>query len=110
MPYRVQQIEDIVKQLESGDLKLRVGVLEVISSSKYFQALRIMHEFMIHIFLISQSKRAAEKATILQMATIYSVLGGVLGNLGVALSIQGRRAVVNGSFIGAGEYSYLPAC
>lgn len=31
MPYRVQQIEEIVKQLESGDLKLRVRVLEVIS-------------------------------------------------------------------------------
>lgn len=31
MPYRVQRIEEIVKQLESGDLKLRVRVLEVIS-------------------------------------------------------------------------------
>ncbi len=30
MPYRVQQIEEFVKQLESGDLKLRVRVLEVI--------------------------------------------------------------------------------
>ncbi|KAL8511374.1 hypothetical protein ACS0TY_017967 [Phlomoides rotata] len=81
MPYRVQQIEDIVKQLESGDLKLRVRVLE--------------------------SERAAQKATILQMATIYTILGGVLVNLGVALSIQGRRAVVNGSFIGAGAFFIL---
>lgn len=29
MPYRVQQIEEFVKQLESGDLKLRVRVMEV---------------------------------------------------------------------------------
>lgn len=29
MPYRVQRMEDILKQLESGDLKLRVRVLEV---------------------------------------------------------------------------------
>jgi len=29
MPYRVQRIEEFVKQLESGDLKLRVRVLEV---------------------------------------------------------------------------------
>ena len=29
MPYSVQRIEEIVKQLESGDLKLRVRVLEV---------------------------------------------------------------------------------
>ncbi|KZV32824.1 hypothetical protein F511_24070 [Dorcoceras hygrometricum] len=29
MPYRIQRIEDFVKQLESGDLKLRVRVLEV---------------------------------------------------------------------------------
>ncbi|CAI0383431.1 unnamed protein product [Linum tenue] len=30
MPYRVQRIEEFVQQLESGDLKLRVRVLEVI--------------------------------------------------------------------------------
>ena len=29
MPYRVQRIEEFVKQLEAGDLKLRVRVLEV---------------------------------------------------------------------------------
>lgn len=29
MPYRVQRIEEFVKELESGDLKLRVRVLEV---------------------------------------------------------------------------------
>lgn len=29
MPYRVQRIEEFTKQLEAGDLKLRVRVLEV---------------------------------------------------------------------------------
>ncbi|GMP66519.1 hypothetical protein CsSME_00026849 [Camellia sinensis var. sinensis] len=78
MPYRVQQIEEIVKQLESGDLKLRVRVLE--------------------------SERAARKATILQMATMYTVLGGTLLNLGVTLGNQGIQVIANGSFIGAGVF------
>ncbi|KAF3671151.1 hypothetical protein FXO37_08175 [Capsicum annuum] len=75
MPYRVQRIEEIVKQLESGDLKLRVRVLE--------------------------SERAARKATILQMATMYTVIGGTLVNLGVTFSSQGSQIFANGSFIGA---------
>ncbi|GMP66517.1 hypothetical protein CsSME_00026849 [Camellia sinensis var. sinensis] len=81
MPYRVQQIEEIVKQLESGDLKLRVRVLE--------------------------SERAARKATILQMATMYTVLGGTLLNLGVTLGNQGIQVIANGSFIGAGVFFML---
>ncbi|KAA8524877.1 hypothetical protein F0562_011300 [Nyssa sinensis] len=81
MPYRVQQIEEFVKQLESGDLKLRVRVLE--------------------------SERAARKATVLQMATMYTVLGGTLLNLGVTLSNQGNQVIANGSFIGAGVFLTL---
>lgn len=81
MPYRVQQIEEFVKQLESGDLKLRVRVLE--------------------------SERAARKATVLQMATIYTVLGGTLVNLGVTFSSQGSQLIANGSFIGAGVFMAL---
>ncbi|XP_024923003.3 protein ACTIVITY OF BC1 COMPLEX KINASE 7, chloroplastic [Ziziphus jujuba] len=81
MPYRVQRIEEFVKQLESGDLKLRVRVLE--------------------------SERAARKATILQMATMYTVLGGTLINLGVTLSRQGSQVIANGSFIGAGIFLAL---
>ncbi|KAK4492911.1 hypothetical protein RD792_000238 [Penstemon davidsonii] len=77
MPSRIQKIEDIVKQLESGDLKLRVRVLE--------------------------SERAARKATILQMATIHTVLGGTLLNLGVTFSNQGSQIIANGSFVAAGE-------
>ncbi|OIT00054.1 putative aarf domain-containing protein kinase, chloroplastic [Nicotiana attenuata] len=81
MPYRVQRIEEIVKQLESGDLKLRVRVLE--------------------------SERAARKATILQMATMYTVIGGTLLNLGVTFSNQGSQLFANGSFIGAGVFLTL---
>ncbi|XP_015880814.3 protein ACTIVITY OF BC1 COMPLEX KINASE 7, chloroplastic [Ziziphus jujuba] len=81
MPYRVQRIEEFVKQLESGDLKLRVRVLE--------------------------SERAARKANILQMATLYTVLGGTLLNLGVTLSSQGSQVIANGSFIGAGVFLAL---
>ncbi|KAL9264090.1 ACTIVITY OF BC1 COMPLEX KINASE 7, chloroplastic-like protein [Drosera capensis] len=81
MPYRVQRIEEIVKQLESGDLKLRVRVLE--------------------------SERAARKATVLQMATIYTVAGGTLLNLGVTFSNQGSDIVTNGSYVGAGVFLAL---
>ncbi|CAK9151860.1 unnamed protein product [Ilex paraguariensis] len=81
MPYRVQRIEEFVKQLDSGDIKLRVRVLE--------------------------SERAARKATILQMATMYTVLGGTLLNLGVTFSNQGGQVIANGSFIGAGVFLIL---
>ncbi|AEE74590.1 UbiB domain [Arabidopsis thaliana x Arabidopsis arenosa] len=81
MPYRVQRIEEFVKELDSGDLKLRVRVLE--------------------------SERAARKATILQMATMYTVLGGTLLNIGVTFSNQGSQLVANGSFIGAGIFMLL---
>lgn len=81
MPYRVQRIEEFAKQLESGDLKLRVRVLE--------------------------SERAARKATILQMATIYTVLGGTLLNLGVTFSSQGSQVIADGSFVGAGVFLLL---
>ncbi|XP_057955175.1 protein ACTIVITY OF BC1 COMPLEX KINASE 7, chloroplastic isoform X1 [Malania oleifera] len=81
MPYRIQRIEEFVKQLEAGDLKLRVRVLE--------------------------SERAARKATILQMATMYTVLGGTLLNLGVTFSSQGSSVFANGSFISAGVFFTL---
>lgn len=81
MPYRVQQIEEIVKQLESGDLKLRVRVLE--------------------------SERAARKASILQMGTIHAIIGGILVNMGLTLSVQGNRVISNGLFIVAGVFFIL---
>lgn len=76
MPLRVQRIEEFVKQVEAGDLKLRVRVLE--------------------------SERAARKATVLQMATMYTVLGGTFLNIGVNLTSQGNQTFANGSFVGAG--------
>lgn len=54
------------------------------------------------MFVLVQSERAARKATILQMATMYTVLGGTLLNIGVTFSNQGSQLVANGSFIGAG--------
>ncbi|WCJ37359.1 Protein kinase superfamily protein [Euphorbia peplus] len=81
MPSRVQRIEEFVKQLETGDLKLRVRVLE--------------------------SERAARKATVLQMATMYTVLGGTLLNLGVTFTSQGSQMIANGSFLGAGVFLTL---
>ncbi len=30
MPLRVQRVDDVIRQLEAGDLKLRVRVLEVV--------------------------------------------------------------------------------
>lgn len=56
MPYRIQRIEDFVKELESGDLKLRVRVLEVIAfrtdlaRSRYFSAIE-------HIKIVYISRR-----------------------------------------------------
>ena len=45
MPYRIQQIEEFVRQLESGDVKLRVRVLEVCS----FQRILIFTEFIMRL-------------------------------------------------------------
>ncbi|XP_008813062.1 LOW QUALITY PROTEIN: protein ACTIVITY OF BC1 COMPLEX KINASE 7, chloroplastic-like [Phoenix dactylifera] len=81
MPFRVQRIEEFVKQLESGDLKLRVRVLE--------------------------SERAARKASTLQMATMYTAMSGIFLDVGVTLSSQGNQALANGSFIGAGIFLTL---
>lgn len=81
MPSRVQKIEEFTKQLEAGELKLRVRVLE--------------------------SERAARKATILQMATMYSVAGGTLLNLGVSFSSQGSQMLANGSLVAAGIFMIL---
>ncbi|RZC46048.1 hypothetical protein C5167_039000 [Papaver somniferum] len=81
MPSRVQRIEEFVKELESGELKLRVRVLE--------------------------SERSARKATILQMATMYTVIGGSLLNIGVSFSSQGNNMIANGSFVGASIFFIL---
>jgi len=41
---------------------------------------------------------------VLQMATMYTVLGGTFLNIGVNLISQGNQAFANGSFVGAGEF------
>lgn len=123
MPYRVQRIEEVVNQLEAGDLKLRVRVLEVLNHLLmvmqrwfYFIFQYIIHYFSYYQtrsfiqplnllnwkFYIYQSERAAKKATILQIATIRAVFGGSLLNLGVTLSGQAHKVLATGSFIGAG--------
>ncbi|KAL5798126.1 hypothetical protein ACOSQ2_002946 [Xanthoceras sorbifolium] len=81
MPYRIQRIEEFVQQLEEGDIKLRVRVLE--------------------------SERAARKATMLQMAIMYTVFGTTLLNLGVTFVGQACQLIANGSFIGAGVFFAL---
>lgn len=64
----------------------------------------------ICLFVLIQSERAARKATILQMATMYTVLGGTLLNIGVTFSNQGSQLVANGSFIGAGMKAVVHTC
>ncbi|KAL5861697.1 hypothetical protein ACOSQ4_002993 [Xanthoceras sorbifolium] len=81
MPYRIQRIEEFVQQLEEGDIKLRVRVLE--------------------------SEREARKATMLQMAIMYTVFGTTLLNLGVTFVGQACQLIANGSFIGAGVFFAL---
>ncbi|KAI9176622.1 hypothetical protein LWI28_005150 [Acer negundo] len=83
MPYRVQRIEEFVQQLEAGDLKLFVRVLE--------------------------SERAARKTAMLQMAIMYAVFGTSLLNLGVTLVVgQACQAIAKGSFLGAVKPNEFP--
>jgi hypothetical protein len=110
MPYRIQRIEEFVKQLEGGDLKLRVRVLEVkinIIISQIISPIQCL-ERSSNNNCIFQSERAALKATILQKATMYSVFGGTLLNLGVTLNSQGSQVIANGSFVGAGNILWEP--
>ncbi|XVF71724.1 hypothetical protein PTKIN_Ptkin12aG0062600 [Pterospermum kingtungense] len=84
MPYRIRRIEEFAEQLESGEQKLHVRVLE--------------------------SERAARKARILQMATMHTVLGGALINIGAFLISSeelGCQLIAKGSFIGAGIFFTL---
>lgn len=119
MPYRIQKIEEFVKQLETGDLKLRVRVLEVNTCffAKFDHFINFFNHIRTYIYnlqvlkdekcvCIFQSERAARKANILQMATMYTVFGGTLLNIGVALNSQGSQIMANGTFIGAGKTTF----
>ncbi|KAH7289252.1 hypothetical protein KP509_31G066400 [Ceratopteris richardii] len=83
MPMRIQRIDEFLQQVEAGDLKLRVRVLE--------------------------AERAARRASVLQMATVYTVAAGTLLNLGVSLTGQGFTTFATPSFIGSGVFSVLLA-
>ncbi|XP_024397314.1 protein ACTIVITY OF BC1 COMPLEX KINASE 7, chloroplastic [Physcomitrium patens] len=84
MPQRVQRVDQIMRQLESGDLKLRVRSLE--------------------------AERAARRASVMQEAIINSLFSVGLANIGVTLSTaQGITAVSNSSFVGAGIFLLLLA-
>eukprot|EP00271_Cylindrocystis_brebissonii_P009273 TRINITY_DN2399_c0_g3_i7.p1 TRINITY_DN2399_c0_g3~~TRINITY_DN2399_c0_g3_i7.p1 ORF type:complete len:801 (-),score=132.93 TRINITY_DN2399_c0_g3_i7:801-3203(-) len=85
IPTRVQRIDDIVKRLEAGDLKLRVRVLE--------------------------SERAARRAGILQTATLNAIAAGSLLNVGVQLLLStpqqidgSMTAPATTAFAGAGVF------
>ncbi|RVX08302.1 Protein activity of BC1 complex kinase 7, chloroplastic [Vitis vinifera] len=93
-PY-AQRIEEFVKQLESGDLKLRVRVLE--SSNP--------HEMNSTLFWFGIENSLKEQ---LGMATMYTVFGGILLNLGVTLANQGSQVIANESYVGAGKLFLTP--
>ena len=42
------------------------------------------------------------------MATMYTVLGGTLLNLGVTLGNQGSQVIANGLYVGAGKLFLTP--
>ncbi|MCO5610145.1 hypothetical protein L7F22_064380 [Adiantum nelumboides] len=81
MPMRIQRIDDLLQQLEAGDFKLRVRVLE--------------------------AERAARRASVLQTATVYAVAAGTLLNVGVSLTGQGLSPYVTPSYIGSGTPLYF---
>lgn len=83
MPMRIQRIDEILQNIEAGDLKLRVRVLE--------------------------AERAARRASILQMATVHTVAAGTLLNVGVSLSGQGFNTLATTSFCGSGVFVLLIA-
>lgn len=81
MPYKIQRIDEFIQQLDAGDIKLRVRVLE--------------------------AERAARRASVMQMATIHTVLGSTLLNVGVTLTAQGMENFATVSYIGAGLFTIL---
>lgn len=81
MPSRVARMDDIIRQLDAGDLKLRVRVLE--------------------------AERAARRAGVMQGATINTVAAGTLLNVGVTLTTQGAVGPGTLCFLLAGVFTVL---
>lgn len=83
MPLRVAHIDTVLSQVERGDLKLRVRVLE--------------------------AERSARRASVLQLATLHSVGAMGLLNLGASLATAGRTAPAVLCLGAAGAFSVLVA-
>lgn len=64
MPLRVRRIENVIDQLEGGDLKLRVRVLE--------------------------GERAARKTSVLQLTTVNAIASMGMLNVGTQLALAGK--------------------
>lgn len=81
MPSRIARIENFAEQLESGDLKLRVRVLE--------------------------AERAARRTGVIQMATMQSI--GAVGflNVGTMLALDGRTGPAAGVLGLAGVFGVM---
>lgn len=75
MPFRVQHIESTISQLESGDLKLRVRVLE--------------------------GERAARRAGVLQVVTLHTIASMGLLNLATQFGLAGRSGIATLTMLGS---------
>ncbi|CAI7876984.1 unnamed protein product [Closterium sp. NIES-53] len=78
MPIRVQRMDDLLQQIENGDLKLRVRVLE--------------------------AERAARRAGIMQVATMNTVAAAALLNMGVSLTTAAIDGPATACFCFAGAF------
>ncbi|KAK9861903.1 hypothetical protein WJX84_010557 [Apatococcus fuscideae] len=83
VPSRVERMSGTLTKLETGDLKLRVRVLE--------------------------SERAAYKANVMQMATIQAVTAAVLLDVGTQLALSSHLHLAQASFGGSGIFAVLLA-
>lgn len=81
MPTRVAAISDTIDQITAGDLKLRVRVLE--------------------------GERAARRAGIMQAATLQTVAGVGILNVGMQLALAGQTGPGGACFGAAGALGVL---
>lgn len=83
MPFRVQHIENTITQLESGDLKLRVRVLE--------------------------GERAARRAGVMQVVTLYAVATMGLLNLATQFGLAGQTGIAAMTMMGSLGFAVMVA-
>ena len=82
-PNMIEDIYTIMRQLERGDLKLRVRSLE--------------------------AERALSRVAIMQKATVNAIIASMLVNVGTVLSVSAMGLAANLSFTGAGLFGLLAA-